>query len=243
MKSQESARARAERGIEWAHDPFTVMRTEENFIRTYTGKKFWPLNPRVEDIDIVDIAHALSLVCRFTGHTYCFYSVADHSLRVSKLAEQIVMAQGGPLTIRTEAAREAALWGLMHDASEAYLCDVPSPLKRAPGIGGLYKGFERNLMDMIALRFDLSPHEPSVVKDADRVLLNTEMRDLMGVEVDALPEWQCGTTCNRDAIFPLDGQHAEVEFLRRFEALTTARNVERMCHRSTSKDPFTAVRP
>lgn len=203
-------------------EPFTVMRTEENFIRTFTGLKFWPLNPIAKDICIEDIAHALSLVCRFTGHTYCFYSVADHSLRVSRLVDQIVMAQPGSLTVRIEAAREAALWGLMHDASEAYLCDVPSPIKRAPGIGMLYKGYERNLMEAIALRFDLSPYEPSVVKDADRILLNTEMRDLMGVHVDALPEWQCGNTCDHEAIFPLDAQHAEVEFLRRYHALTTA---------------------
>lgn len=208
--------------IQKAPEPFTVMRTETNFIRTYTGLKFWPLNPRGQDICIEDIAHALSLACRFSGHTYCHYSVADHSLRVSKLVEQMVMAQPGPLTLRTEAAREAALWGLLHDGSEAYLCDVPSPIKRAPGIGILYKQYERNLMDIIALRFNLSPHEPSVVKDADRILLATEMRDLMSVDESNLMEWQAQPPCSPDAIFPMDAQRAEMEFINRFEALTAA---------------------
>jgi hypothetical protein len=205
-----------------------VIRTQETFIRTFTGKKFWPLAPRPGEVDIEDIAHALSLVCRFTGHTYCFYSMADHSLRVSKLAEQLTMAEHGALSLRVKAAREMALWGLLHDASEAYLCDMPSPLKRAPGLEQLYKGFERNLMEVIAERFDLSPHEPSVVKDADRILLNTEMRDLMDVPTEDAAEWQCGSEQLPETIFPMDPQHAEVEFMRRFEALTMARKVERL---------------
>ena len=76
-----------------------VIRRDENglpkyagdaSIRTFTGRTFWPLDPKPEDLDIRDIAHALSLVCRFTGHTRSFYSVADHSLRVSYLAENQV---------------------------------------------------------------------------------------------------------------------------------------------------------
>ena len=54
-----------------------------DWIQTYSGKKFYPLDPRPEDIDIRDIAHALSLNCRFNGHCRCFYSVAEHSVGVS----------------------------------------------------------------------------------------------------------------------------------------------------------------
>jgi 5'-deoxynucleotidase YfbR-like HD superfamily hydrolase len=206
-----------------------VIRTQDTFIRTFTGKRFWPLDPKPEEVDIEDIAHALSLVCRFTGHTYCFYSVADHSLRVSKLAEQLTMAEHGALSLRVKAAREMALWGLLHDASEAYLCDVPSPLKRAPGLGQLYKGFERKLMEVIADRFNLSPHEPAVVKDADRILLKTEMRDLMNATEGFSLDWDyAGYSPLPETIFPLDPQHAEVEFLRRFNALNTARLAERL---------------
>lgn len=204
-----------------------VMRSEENFIRTYTGRKFWPLDPTPEEIDITDVAHALSLVCRSTGHTYCFYSVAEHSVRVSHLAEKLALADWrklvGKATGEHSWARQVALWGLLHDASEAYLCDLPSPIKRAPGIGQLYKGFEARLMESVAVRFNLTPHEPALVKDADRILLNTEMRDLM---TDCIPYE--GYAPLPDAIFPMDAQHAEVEFMRRFEALTKAIEAERL---------------
>ena len=187
-----------------------VRRTEDTFIRTFTGKKFWPLNPQIDEVFIEDIAHALSLVCRFTGHTYCFYSVADHSLRVSKLVELKALEQAkefhGPFAkaARISFAREMALWGLLHDASEAYLCDVPSPLKRAPGLGELYKGFEHNLMAVIADRFDLTPHEPTIVKDADRILLKTEMRDLMNAADGFSLEWDYADYSPLpETIFPL----------------------------------------
>lgn len=204
-----------------------VMRTEDTFIRTYTGRKFWPLDPKPEEVAVEDVAHALSLICRFTGHTYCFYSVADHSLRVSHLAEQLALADWrklvGKATGEHSWARKVALWGLLHDASEAYLCDLPSPIKRAPGIGQIYKGFEARLMESIAVHFDLTPHEPALVKDADRILLNTEMRDLM---TDCIPYE--GYDPLPETIYPMDAQHAEVEFMRRFEALTKAIEAERI---------------
>lgn len=209
-----------------------VMRTQDNFIRTYTGRKFWPLTPRADEVDIQDIAHALSLVCRWTGHTYCFYSVAEHSLRVSKLAEQLALADWrklvGKATGEHSWARKVALWGLLHDASEAYLCDMPSPLKHAPGMGQLYKGFEARLMEVIATRYELVPHMPSLVKDADLILLNTEARDLMDVADADQDEWRVPGERLPETIYPMDAQRAEVEFMRRFEALTKAIEAERL---------------
>ena len=79
---------------------------------TYTGKEFYPLDPNPADIDIKDIAHALSNCCRFAGHIKSFYSVAQHSVIVSELCEP-----------------ENALAGLLHDASEAYLSDIARPVK------------------------------------------------------------------------------------------------------------------
>jgi len=203
-------------------------RTEHTFIRTYTGRRFWPLNPKADEVCIEDIAHALSLACRFSGHTYCFYSVADHSLRVSKCAEQIALKAwepdaDNPASNRAGFAREMALWGLLHDASEAFLCDLPSPLKRSAAMGQLYKRYERTLMQTIAERFNLIPHEPALVKKADSILLDTEMRDLMDVPRGAEKIWQCGDDCLRGTIYPLDPWHAEQEFLRRFHALDMAR--------------------
>src|SRR5574342_1090607 len=81
-------------------------------IITYTGRLFWPLSPRLEDINILDICHALSNQTRFTGHTREFYSVAQHSCLVSDLLPE-----------------KFKLDGLLHDASEAYLMDLARPVK------------------------------------------------------------------------------------------------------------------
>jgi len=86
---------------------------DDAFLPTCTGRRVNILNPRPEDIDIEDIAQALSHTCRFAGHVPAFYSVAQHSLLASEL-----------LDART------ALWGLLHDAAEAYLHDLTRPLKR-----------------------------------------------------------------------------------------------------------------
>ena len=207
-----------------------VERTEKNFITTYTGAKFWPLNPRGDEIVIDDIAHALSLICRFTGHTYCVYSVAEHSLRVSKLAQYLILKYADARGYSrgrevVQLAREVALWGLLHDAS----------IKHASILGQLYRGFESGLMDVIADRFELMPTEPSVVKVADRILLATEMRDLM---TNCTPP--AGITPLSETIFPMDGQRAEAEFLSRFQALTLARKAARMAPASAYAEAYAA---
>jgi hypothetical protein len=201
-----------------------VPRTENTFIRTYTGRRFWPLDPRADEIFIEDVAHHLANECRFTGATYCHYSVAEHSVRVSKLAEQLILKQNktrGAAVITS--AREVALWGLLHDASEAYLKDLPRPVKYAPGLGEIYRQIEQMITDEVIVCFDLMPHEPHVVKQADDILCATEKRDLMTnctyhPDAVVLPE----------TIYPWDACRAEVEFLRRYEALTMARNAERI---------------
>jgi hypothetical protein len=82
--------------------------------QTFTGRQFWPCDPRPEDVCLEDIAHHLALMCRFGGACRVFYSVAEHSVRVAELVWD-----------RTNGDREAALAGLLHDASEAYLVDIP----------------------------------------------------------------------------------------------------------------------
>lgn len=88
-----------------------------DWIETFTGKKFCPLNPRPEDVCIEDIAHSLAMQCRFNGHTRVFYSVAEHSVL---MAEELAVL-GYDKTVQ--------LYGLLHDAAEAYLCDLPQPIK------------------------------------------------------------------------------------------------------------------
>lgn len=138
-----------------------------DWMQTYTGRQFWPLDPRASEVHIEDIAHALALQCRFAGHCREFYSVAEHSYRVA----QYLIGQGHPVG--------TCLIGLLHDASEAYLVDVPRPVK--PHLKE-YKEIEARVEAAIFERFDLrwaDDREHGIVKHADNVLLATEARDLM----------------------------------------------------------------
>lgn len=132
-----------------------------DWIQTYTGRQFWPLDPRPEEIFIEDIAHALSMLCRYGGHCEWFYPVGQHSV--------YVMHQLPP---------EYQLWGLMHDAAEAYLVDVPRPVKVHLYE---YKVIEQRLEKAIAQRFgfpeDFATHK--IVKDADNSVLLAEKMRLM----------------------------------------------------------------
>lgn len=147
-------------------DSFTLL--SPNAIRVYSGRMFDLANPDPGLLDINDIAHALSLICRFTGHVNEFDSVGQHSLIVSNLVP-----------------REDALAGLMHDATEAYLTDVSRPLKRMlPD----YQAAEHRMWQAIAARFDLPLTLPASVKEADNVSLIWEQRDLMNGAHCSFPE-------------------------------------------------------
>ena len=103
------------------------------WIETFTGKEFYFLDPTPDSIDIRDIAHSLAFTCRYTGHSRRFYSVAEHSVLVSYLAVD-------PLA------------GLLHDASEAYITDIASPIK--PHLAN-YKELEDKIMDKIKNKLNL----------------------------------------------------------------------------------------
>ncbi|WP_312340214.1 hypothetical protein [Anaerospora hongkongensis] len=135
-----------------------------DWIETYTGIHFYPLDPRPEEIDITDIAHALSLICRFNGHCKHFYSVAQHSINVYNY-----------LRTNFPTDLELQLTGLLHDASEAYIADVSRPVK--PFLNG-YHGVERRLMDTIFKAFDLK-RGSLVVEEADNLVLHAEAMQLM----------------------------------------------------------------
>lgn len=130
-----------------------------SWIETYTGRAFDLLDPRHEQIDITDIAHALANIARFTGHTREFYSVAQHSVHVAELV---------PEPMR--------LGALLHDATEAYANDVASPLKR---LLPEYQLIEKRIGSAIARRFGIQEPLGPEVKHADLVMLVTERRDLM----------------------------------------------------------------
>lgn len=176
-----------------------VYYAEEAWIQTYSGRRFTPTKPHIDSIVIQDIAHALSMQCRFSGHIKKFYSVAQHSVLVSYLCNN-----------------EDALWGLLHDASEAYLVDVPMPLKRS-GKFDAYLGFEANMQLAICKRFGLSEKEPPSVKVADKLMLATEARDLLG---KARSDWKIDVQPVPFKIDPLDPQKAKDLFMKRFFELT-----------------------
>jgi hypothetical protein len=192
-----------------------------NWMQTVGGRAFYPLDPCSEDVDVEDIAHALSFVCRFGGHCTQFYSVAEHCVRVSRAIED----DGG--------SAEDAFAGLMHDAAEAYVGDMVWPLKQAPESAG-YKLVEKLVEAAIAERFGLPRVMPPIVKRFDLVLLSTEKHDLMnegrGREDGSKREARASTkklgAWHSDSFAPLPGrikplapEMARSAFLVRFAAL------------------------
>lgn len=180
-----------------------IAPTHTDWIQTFTGKQFWPLEPRIEDIDINDIAHALSNLCRYGGHVEQFYSVAQHCVLVSRVVPQ-----------------EHALRGLLHDASEAYLIDVPRPIKRSEGME-VYRAAEKRLEAAIYTRFGLSPEDPECIKTADNQLLRTEQRDLMKPAPAEWKDYRVGAL--PETIIPWTPLASRRAFLTRFNELTTGK--------------------
>lgn len=168
-------------------------------IWVYPGMYVDPIHPTVDDIDIRSIAHALSLQCRFGGHVNEFYSVAEHSVRASWVVPE-----------------EYALEALLHDASEAYLVDVPRPIKHDL-FGDRYREVEDRLMACIAEKYGIPAEMSDWVRYADDQLLATEGRDLLDHEISK--EW---TTIPPlvERILPMPPQTAERTFLLRFTHLT-----------------------
>lgn len=144
-----------------ADEPAEVARVGD-WIQTFTGQKFYIFDPRPDDIRINDIAHALANTCRFTGHCPEFYSVAQHSVYVSWHCD-----------------KADALWGLLHDAAEAYIADVSRPLKQSFRQAGFtaYDAAEDRVMEAVCHAFGLPLEQPASVKKADELLLATEGRD------------------------------------------------------------------
>jgi hypothetical protein len=132
------------------------------WIPLFSGTRYWPESPAPRDIDIRDIAHSLARINRWNGHTRNEFSVAQHSVMVSRLLP-----------------KELQLFGLLHDAGEAFLGDIITPVKRL--FRRFYEDFEEATMQCVARRFgfDMSMDARDDVKRADLVLLATEVRDLV----------------------------------------------------------------
>lgn len=186
--------------------PTSEIYGEQRYITTYTGKQFSLDNP---EFDIKDIAHAASMLCRYNGHSRHFYSVAEHSVLVSLLMEELGL--GDPLE------------GLMHDATEAYLSDIPAPFKQSlPELGALDDRLEYECR----IHFGLPTTKTPGCKKADWLALFIEGFYLMphkgegfidpdGHRPEALKLVNQGWRVNG-----LEPTRGEAMFLNRFEELT-----------------------
>jgi uncharacterized protein len=133
------------------------------YLQTVSGRWVNPFDPDPSQLDAGDIARALANQCRFGGHSRVFYSIAQHSVIVSELVEE-----------RTGDA-EDAFAALMHDAAEAYLGDMPHPLKHRSALGEAFKAAEDRLDEAIRDRFHIKS-DVLEIKRVDRALLATERR-------------------------------------------------------------------
>jgi len=168
-------------------------------IRTYAGKYVDPMNLTVDDVCIEDIAHALSLTCRFGGHSLSHYSVAEHSLMVEGALQT---KNGWKCGWHNDAAdRKGYRSALLHDATEAYLGDMVRPVKHG-GEMETYVQAERRAAAVIAEKFNLYHPELTVIKVCDREVLEWEQ------------EWVFSQCTG------LDARAAERMFLERYKVLS-----------------------
>ncbi len=183
------------------------MQNEEGrpggWYETFTGKRFFVLDPRPEDVCIKDIAHSLSQVVRYRGHALRFYTVAEHSVHVARE----VRKRGGCYT--------EILRGLLHDAAEAYTGDVPSPIKSSiPALRKSDAAIERVIME----KYGVMVKFPPWIKAIDTNIIVDERRAIMCPSgnvwaTDHLPPLGIDIRC-------WNSQQAEAEFSMEFHKLT-----------------------
>ena len=170
------------------------------WIQTFTGIQFYFLNVQPEQICIEDIAHALSNICRFTGHCNEFYSVAEHSVLVSEYVNH-----------------NYTVAGLLHDAAEAYIGDMARPLKK---IMSQFRETEKRIYKVIAEKFGIPEVISAEVKEADTIMLATEKDNLMSPEPSP---WEAlngiRSIISTPKLIPFTPRQIEVIFLEKYKEL------------------------
>lgn len=190
----------------FAYEARIRMSERGRWLSLYSGKRFYLGDPLIEDIDIVDIAHALALICRFGGHYTKHYSVAQHSLLVSKYCP-----------------KPFKLHGLMHDCAEGLTGgDLPSPLKKTLNdlSNGAYAAIEDRALNIVYTKFGVKPTEESdiVVKQWDMSVLAREIIDL--TKQGSVPGFIIKEPPIPETIVPMPWGMAEKAFLDEFYRLT-----------------------
>jgi len=189
-----------------------MRKNESAWIQTFSGVKYYPLEPLAEDVRLEDIAHALSLVCRFGGHCKQFYSVAEHSIRCCEYVNRKCL-------LTRSSKKHILLAALMHDAAESFLADISRPVKKTMR---QFSDIEDLNIKAIAEKFQFGyPWNEEVeywVKRADNVMLATEARDLMAPPPE---KWLFSPEPPDDHwIVPMTSQEAERTFLALYDELT-----------------------
>ena len=171
-------------------------------IETYTGIMFDLLNPTIDMIDVRDIAHAGSQLCRFTGHTKFLYSIAQHELLGSYLVPE-----------------ENALEFLLHDASESYLNDMSRPLKHMTECGDYYRPIEERIQVLVRQKFGLPIVQSPIIHEVDNAMLLAEKEQLMGKarwSAESMAACQVYGSSATVTIHELLPREVESQFLNRF---------------------------
>ena len=180
-------------------------RPDGDWLETYTGARFHFLDPHNDEIRIEDVAHALSMCCRYGGHTKSFYSVAEHSLLI---AEYVGWLGYGPSTVLT---------ALLHDASETYTGDMARPLKM---ILSDFRAVEDRIERALARKFGTIYPPPVIIKECDRRIIRDERAQCMSESGNAWGSFDdlqpLGVTI--EFLQPSD---AERLFLGTYQSLTT----------------------
>lgn len=183
-------------------------------IVTYTGKAFDLLNSTPDMVCIEDIAHSLSLLCRYTGHVREFYSVAQHCVLMAENNEPL----GDPMA------------KLLHDAAEAYIGDIASPWKQLLWLFDEERGtrsisfksniynFEQKIQNVIGLALGVNLKYSAEVKESDNRMYFTEVRDLMPTS-EEFGKWRGNLKPLDGKIFPLGPVTAERLFLQVYHKL------------------------
>lgn len=173
-------------------------------IVTFSGKEFDVVTPDLDEICLEDIAHALSQTCRFTGHTEKLYSVAEHSVLCSNVADTIELQRAC----------------LLHDAAEAYLNDIASPVKR---LLPKYEAFEEVLLLSVFRKYGLAQFDPwdDQIKYVDRWLLRSEIHQLMPQRAKAFDDIFCEAPPDEApvSVYCWPAAYAKKMFLQRAEQL------------------------
>lgn len=173
----------------------------EGIIRTFSRRNHQLINPDLQDVPLIEIAHSLAMQVRYTGHIPVFYSVATHCRKASEL----VKLWGGTLIEQQ--------WAHVHDASETWLGDIASPLKRQLTD---YREIEDTYHPEVAKRFGLPEQMPGIVKLADKVIAAIEVRDLWHEDYTQYP-WD-NNAIGVENDFHVEGEEwprAEARWMRR----------------------------